>query len=155
MSKMYYKYYDSPVGILEICTNENELVSILYVDEKKEDSVKNSILDKVINQLDEYFLGKRTIFDIEFKLKGTEFQERVWNALTEIEYGETASYKDIAINVGNEKAVRAIGNANSKNIINIVVPCHRVIGANNRLVGYGGGLGRKAWLLEHEKRIKK
>ncbi|MGL5692930.1 MAG: methylated-DNA--[protein]-cysteine S-methyltransferase [Peptostreptococcaceae bacterium] len=111
-------------------------------------------LNDVVNQLDEYFKGKRIEFNIKFRLNGTQFQEKVWNALTEIKYGETVSYKDIGIRIDNEKAVRAIGNANGRNIINIVVPCHRVIGANKSLTGYGGGLHRKSWLLEHESKFK-
>ncbi|MGL5330214.1 MAG: methylated-DNA--[protein]-cysteine S-methyltransferase [Peptostreptococcaceae bacterium] len=154
MNKKYYKYYDSPVGILEICTTDEELLSILYVEEKRKNSEDISFIKDVEKQLNEYFEGTRTVFNIKFKIKGTEFQETVWNTLTEIKYGEIASYKDIAIKIGNEKAVRAVGNANGKNIINIVIPCHRVIGANKSLTGYGGGLERKSWLLEHESKFK-
>lgn len=154
MDKKFFDYYDSPVGILEICTTENELISVLYVDERKEYSERPEILQEVIKQLDEYFAGSRKDFDIKFKLKGTEFQKTVWNALTDIPYGETVSYKNIATKIGNEKAVRAVGSANGKNIINIIVPCHRVIGANKSLTGYGGGLHRKSWLLKHEGSIE-
>ncbi|MEG2291367.1 MAG: methylated-DNA--[protein]-cysteine S-methyltransferase [Romboutsia sp.] len=148
-------YYESPIGILEISTTKEELISILYVDKKKENTQTNVILNEVVKQLDEYFNGYRKEFNIKFKIKGTEFQEKVWNSLIEIPYGETVSYKYIANRIGNEKAVRAVGNANGKNIINIVIPCHRVIGANKSLTGYGGGLDRKLWLLEHEKNCKK
>lgn len=154
MDKKFFDYYDSPVGILEICTTENELISVLYVDERKESSERPGILEEVIKQLDEYFAGARKDFDIKFKLKGTEFQKTVWNALTDIPYGETVSYKNIATKIGNEKAVRAVGSANGKNVINIIVPCHRVIGANKSLTGYGGGLHRKSWLLKHEGSIE-
>lgn len=154
MDKKFFDYYDSPVGILEICTTENELISVLYVDERKESSERPEILQEVIKQLDEYFAGSRKDFDIKFKLKGTEFQKMVWTALTDIPYGETVSYKNIATKIGNEKAVRAVGSANGKNIINIIVPCHRVIGANKSLTGYGGGLHRKSWLLKHEGSIE-
>lgn len=154
MDKKFFDYYDSPVGILEICTTENELISVLYVDERKESSERPGILEEVIKQLDEYFAGSRKDFDIKFKLKGTEFQKTVWNALTDIPYGETVSYKNIATKIGNEKAVRAVGSANGKNVINIIVPCHRVIGANKSLTGYGGGLHRKSWLLKHEGSIE-
>lgn len=154
MDKKFFDYYDSPVGILEICTTENELISVLYVDERKESSERPEILQEVIKQLDEYFAGSRKDFDIKFKLKGTEFQKMVWTALTDIPYGETVSYKNIATKIGNEKAVRAVGSANGKNVINIIIPCHRVIGANKSLTGYGGGLHRKSWLLKHEGSIE-
>lgn len=155
MIQKYYYYYDSPIGILEIGTTEDELISILYVDEKRENTGQPKILKETIKQIQEYFNGTRKEFDIKFKLKGTEFQEKVWNALTDIPYGDTVSYKYIATKIGNEKAVRAVGNTNGRNIINIVVPCHRVIGANKSLTGYGGGLDKKSWLLKHEEKFSK
>ena len=155
MIQKYYYYYDSPIGILEIGTTEDELISILYVDEKRKNTEQPEILKETINQIQEYFNGTRKEFDIKFKLKGTEFQEKVWNALTDIPYGDTVSYKYIATKIGNEKAVRAVGNTNGRNIINIVVPCHRVIGANKSLTGYGGGLDKKSWLLKHEEKFSK
>lgn len=155
MIQKYYYYYDSPIGILEIGTTEDELISILYVDEKRKNTEQPEILKETINQIQEYFNGTRKKFDIKFKLKGTEFQEKVWNALTDIPYGDTVSYKYIATKIGNEKAVRAVGNTNGRNIINIVVPCHRVIGANKSLTGYGGGLDKKSWLLKHEEKFSK
>ncbi|CEN86511.1 methylated-DNA-protein-cystein methyltransferase [[Clostridium] sordellii] len=155
MIQKYYYYYDSPIGILEIGTTEDELISILYVDEKRKNTEQPEILKETIKQIQEYFNGTRKEFDIKFKLKGTEFQEKVWNALTDIPYGDTVSYKYIAIKIGNEKAVRAVGNTNGRNIINIVVPCHRVIGANKSLTGYGGGLDKKSWLLKHEEKFSK
>ncbi|MBC6003428.1 methylated-DNA--[protein]-cysteine S-methyltransferase [Paeniclostridium sp. NSJ-45] len=155
MTQRYYYYCDSPIGILEISTTEEELISILYVDEKRENTEQPKILKEVIKQIQEYFNGERKEFNIKIKLKGTEFQEKVWNALTHIPYGETVSYKYIATKIGNEKAVRAVGNTNGRNVINIVVPCHRVIGANKSLTGYGGGLDRKLWLLQHEEKFSK
>ncbi|MFR8868586.1 methylated-DNA--[protein]-cysteine S-methyltransferase [Paraclostridium sordellii] len=155
MIQKYYYYYDSPIGILEIGTTEDELISILYVDEKRKNTEQPEILKETIKQIQEYFNGTRKEFDIKFKLKGTEFQEKVWNALTDIPYGDTVSYKYIATKIGNEKAVRAVGNTNGINIINIVVPCHRVIGANKSLTGYGGGLDKKSWLLKHEEKFSK
>ncbi|AUN14842.1 methylated-DNA--[protein]-cysteine S-methyltransferase [Paraclostridium sordellii] len=155
MIQKYYYYYDSPIGILEIGTTEDELISILYVDEKRKNTEQPEILKETIKQIQEYFNGTRKEFDIKFKLKGTEFQEKVWNALTDIPYGDTVSYKYIAKKIGNEKAVRAVGNTNGRNIINIVVPCHRVIGANKSLTGYGGGLDKKSWLLKHEEKFSK
>ena len=155
MIQKYYYYYDSPIGILEIGTTEDELISILYVYEKRKNTEQPEILKETIKQIQEYFNGTRKEFDIKFKLKGTEFQEKVWNALTDIPYGDTVSYKYIETKIGNEKAVRAVGNTNGRNIINIVVPCHRVIGANKSLTGYGGGLDKKSWLLKHEEKFSK
>jgi methylated-DNA-[protein]-cysteine S-methyltransferase len=110
------------------------------------------ILGDVITQLDEYFSGQRKIFNIPLSANGTEFQIKVWQALTTIPYGQTWSYQDLANAINNPKAVRAVGLANGKNPISIIVPCHRVIGKNGKLTGYAGGVERKAQLLELEKR---
>ena len=104
-------------------------------------------------QLDEYFRGKRKVFSIPFQLHGTAFQKKVWHALLDIPYGLTKSYGDIAGKIGHKNAFRAVGNANNKNRIAIMIPCHRVIGMNGRLTGYAAGIWRKKWLLEHEKSI--
>jgi methylated-DNA-[protein]-cysteine S-methyltransferase len=104
-------------------------------------------------QLDEYFAGTRRGFDLEFAPTGTPFQLAVWRALEAIDYGTTASYRDVAIAVGNPKATRAVGLANNRNPIALFVPCHRVIGANGSLTGYGGGLEMKSWLLAHERDV--
>ena len=101
----------------------------------------------VAAQLDAYFAGELTIFDVEMDLRGTEFQQRVWAELCEIPYGETISYGELAARIGNANASRAVGLANGRNPISIIVPCHRVIGADGSLTGYGGGLERKTWLL--------
>lgn len=101
-------------------------------------------------QLNEYFAGKRTDFDVTLATQGTAFQQAVWHALTAVPFGHTQSYSDIANALSNPKAVRAVGAANGKNPISIIVPCHRIIGANGKLTGYAGGLDRKQWLLEHE-----
>ena len=105
----------------------------------------------VVEQLESYFRGERTTFDVELRLEGTEFQRRVWAALLEIPYGETASYGELAARIGSPGAARAVGLANGRNPIGIIVPCHRVIGASGDLVGYGGGLDRKRQLLELER----
>jgi methylated-DNA-[protein]-cysteine S-methyltransferase len=107
-------------------------------------------LAHVVDQLDAYFAGELTDFDMPISMHGTEFQKRVWASLCEIPYGETINYGELARWVGNPKASRAVGLANGRNPVSIVVPCHRVIGANGSLTGYGGGLDRKVWLLEHE-----
>ncbi len=109
-------------------------------------------LQECLKQLDEYFQGKRTVFDVPLSLVGTTFQKRVWEALLAIPYGKTATYKEIAASVGNIRSTRAVGGANHRNPVSIIVPCHRVIGASGGLTGYGGGLSRKAWLLDHEKK---
>lgn len=112
------------------------------------------LLVQAAEQLDEYFTGKRKEFHLPLAAEGTLFQKRVWNALCTIPYGETRSYKDIAIQIGNAKACRAVGMANHNNPIGIIVPCHRVVGADGKLVGYAGGLDRKQLLLELERKYK-
>jgi methylated-DNA-[protein]-cysteine S-methyltransferase len=150
MTKKYYGYYQSPIGILEIITTEDALVSAIFVEEIKEVKDQPEILRETIKQFDEYFKGTRKEFDLKCEMAGTEFQKSVWKALTTIPYGETWSYKQQAIAIGNEKATRAVGSANSKNLISIIIPCHRVVGSNKSLTGYAGGLDKKKWLLEHE-----
>lgn len=146
-------FYDSKVGILEIEGTEKAITKVNFSDKKKIKSDPNlpPILKKCLKQLDEYFKGKRQNFSLELQLEGTDFQKKVWEQLQKIPYGETASYKDVAVAIGNEKAVRAVGGANGMNNIAIIIPCHRVIGADGNLVGFGGGLWRKVWLLNHEK----
>ncbi|HEY8891903.1 MAG TPA: methylated-DNA--[protein]-cysteine S-methyltransferase [Clostridium sp.] len=153
MIKKYYGYYNSPIGILEIITSDNAVISVMFLEEGKENTEEPPILKEVIKQFDEYFRGTRKDFDIKCEITGTEFQKKVWKVLMKIPYGVTLSYKQIAIAIGNEKATRAVGNANGKNIISIIIPCHRVIGSDKSLTGYAGGLNRKKWLLEHEQEI--
>jgi methylated-DNA-[protein]-cysteine S-methyltransferase len=155
MTKKYYGYYNSPIGILEIITSDYAVISAMFVEKVMENIGESLILKNVINQFDEYFKGTRKDFDIKCEVQGTEFQKKAWDALIEIPYGETWSYKQQAIQIGNEKATRAVGNANSKNLISIIIPCHRVIGSNKSLTGYAGGIDRKQWLLEHEKQWNK
>lgn len=152
MIKDYCVYYKSPIGVLEITSNEDSILSIMYVEDKKKDTEKPYVLEEVCRQLDEYFNGKRKTFEIKIHFQGTDFQNKVWNELTKISYGDVVTYKHLSKRIGNKNAVRAVGNANGKNKINIIVPCHRVIGSNGKLTGYGGGLWRKEWLLEHEKK---
>jgi len=155
MTKKYYGYYNSPIGILEIITSDNAVISAMFIEDMKEITSESQILKEVIKQFDEYFKGTRKDFDIKCEIGGTEFQKKVWKALMEIPYGVTMSYKEMAIEIGNIKATRAVGNANSKNIISIIIPCHRVIGSDKSLTGYAGGLNRKKWLLEHEMQFLK
>lgn len=148
----YYLKYNSPLGELYLIEEENFLVEINFYNAPKDTIEKEtSFLIKCRNELAEYFNKERKEFTIPIKLKGTDFQKKVWNSLLKIPFGETRSYKDIAIDIGNPKASRAVGMANNRNLLPIIVPCHRVIGSNKKLVGYGGGLDKKIFLLELEK----
>jgi methylated-DNA-[protein]-cysteine S-methyltransferase len=153
MPQLFTSYYDSPTGLIEIKGTENAVVSILFTDvdvrvpsnSKAPDTVK-----KCLKQLDEYFTGKRKAFDFAMQQEGTLFQKKVWNELLNIPYGKTISYMELSRRIGDTKSIRAVGTTNGKNQLSIVVPCHRVIGSDGSLTGYGGGLWRKKWLLEHE-----
>jgi methylated-DNA-[protein]-cysteine S-methyltransferase len=151
MEKICRAYFSSPIGTIEIAGTEKEICSVNFVMKKTSPKSEYSpALKECLRQLDEYFRGKRKIFELQLRVAGTEFQRNVWQALLDVGYGETASYRDIAAAVGKPKAVRAVGNTNRTNPIGIIIPCHRIIGSSGKLVGYGGGLWRKAWLLRHE-----
>lgn len=143
----------TPVGILEIKTSD-EFITGLNFSESKDlliaEDTENYLIRETKNQLAAYFEGKLRNFDLPISLKGTPFREKTWNALIKIPYGEVISYKELALSIENPKAVRAVGGANNKNPIVIIVPCHRVIGADGKLVGYGGGLSKKKFLLNLE-----
>ena len=151
-------FYHSPVGIIKIKISGNYVSELLYVNDESEitpQTIKLSfeekeILNKCITQFDEYFSGNRKIFDLPVKQEGTVFQQKVWNELIKIPYGKTISYLQLAQRLGDVKSIRAAASANGRNKLNIIVPCHRVIGSDGSLVGYGGGLPRKKWLLDHE-----
>lgn len=130
---------------------ENENPNRVKMAELSED-LQHPILQETVKQLNEYFQGKRQIFDLPLDFEGTEFQHKVWQALLTIPFGETRSYKQIAEQIGNVKAVRAVGATNGKNPISIITPCHRVVGANGKLVGFAGGLENKDILLKIENR---
>lgn len=147
---MGYIFQDTAIGILRIEKQDGYLTSIKLVNKKEPNNITNRILIKAKDQLNEYFSGKRKVFNLPLKIVGTDFQKSVWKALLNIKYGETKSYKDIAEEIGNPKACRAIGMANNKNDIIIVIPCHRVIGNNKKLVGYACGLDIKEKLLKLE-----
>lgn len=154
MKKEYCLYYKSPLGILEIIGNENAVSGIRFIEKaKKSDPDAPDYLIECRRQLDEYFEGKRREFDVKIELKGTEFQKKVWKELYKVPYGCTVSYGEMARSIGNPKAVRAVGGANGKNKIVIIYPCHRVIGSDGSMVGFGGGVWRKEWLLEHEQKV--
>jgi methylated-DNA-[protein]-cysteine S-methyltransferase len=140
----------SPVGIIKISGSEAGIRSILFSDDKLEPAPVPECLEEVVKQLSEYFAGIRKIFDVKLDPVGTAFQLIVWEKLQSIPFGKTISYLDLARMTGSETNTRAVGNANGKNKINIIVPCHRVIGSNGKLTGYGGGLWRKEILLKLE-----
>ncbi len=148
-----YAIYKSNLGLIKI-GYENDAVVYLKKINKLEKENKTKFTDEVFKQIEEYFNGKRKKFTFKYELKGTEFQKKVWQSLLEIPYGETRTYKEIAQEVGNEKASRAVGMANNKNPITLVIPCHRVIGTNKKLIGYIGGLEMKKYLLDMEKNNK-
>ena len=148
-----YKY-NSIIGDIFISADENFLLSVQFVNHNFIENKENKIIRQTIKQLDEYFRGKRKKFELPLNPKGTEFQKKVWLQLMNIPYGKTATYKDIATLIGNSNASRAVGNANNKNPIAIIIPCHRVIGSNNKLTGYAGGLDKKEKLLNLEKNNK-
>ena len=146
-------FYDSAIGKIGIAEDGSAVTNIFFESEEEVNfEIKETPLIKEAHkQFEEYINGKRKFFDLPICPSGTEFQQKVWNALKDIPYGETRSYKDIALAIGNEKACRAVGMANNKNPISIIIPCHRVIGKNGKLVGYGGGLPIKEYLLKLEK----
>lgn len=160
---LYEKTIDSPIGKLHLVASDKGLRFVGFPErdtkyaaldgddmERKND---HAILVKTEKQLGEYFSGKRTEFDVPIELRGTVFQQKAWRSLQKIGYGKTKSYGEQAALAGNPKAVRAIGMANNRNPICIIIPCHRVVGANGSLVGYGGGLKNKEWLLKLEQRV--
>ena len=157
---MHRKVMHSPIGRLMLEEEDGALVRVAFkreipagIEEQMEELPLQAkeVLEKAERQLDEYFAGERKVFNLPLAPKGTEFQKKVWAALRDIPYGETRSYGQIAAAVGNPKASRAVGMANHRNPISIIVPCHRVIGADGRLVGFGGGLWIKERLLKLEK----
>lgn len=147
----YNMLYDAPIGKMIIVSNGVSLIEIDHVNhEELMTSNPDELCQRATKQLDEYFAGKRKSFDLPLQPKGTDFQRKAWVALTTIPYGETISYGEQAKRMDNPKAIRAVGGANGKNLFSIVVPCHRVIGANGTLTGYTGGMNRKEWLLDFE-----
>lgn len=146
-----YYQYDTILGSITFVEEGGTLVAITTHDSCEGVEQETPLIQKAFLQLSEYFRGERRQFDLPLNPRGTVFQKQVWEALLEIPYGETRSYKQIAEAIGNPKAVRAVGMANNRNPLLIVVPCHRVIGANGKLVGYGAGLDKKEFLLRLEK----
>lgn len=152
--KNYKAYYESPIGTIEVGGNEEGITYLDFVDKIEAIEDVPDYLKQCLKELDEYFKGERKEFTVNCVVQGTDFQKKVWKALMEVPYGSTETYKDVAVKTGNDKAVRAVGNANHNNKIAIIIPCHRVVGSNGKLTGYAGGLWRKEWLLEHERKCK-
>ena len=156
MSKVVVRFVPSPVGRLQLVATDAALVAVEFEGRGSPSHPdaprpsRHGVLDRAARELDDYFAGRRRTFSLRLAPEGTDFQRRVWKALLAIPFGETRAYSDIARAVGSPRAVRAVGAANGKNPLAVVVPCHRVIGADGSLTGYGGGLERKRWLLRHE-----
>lgn len=151
MNEIFTSYLHSPVGWLKLTTDKKFLLSISFENEGGNISeISPPVLQQSIVQLEEYFAGIRKDFDIELAPVGTDFQQRIWELVKKVPFGKTASYLDIAKDSGSDKNTRAVGLANGKNPIPIVIPCHRIVGTNGKLTGYAGGLERKRWLLLHE-----
>lgn len=150
---MKTRYYSHEIGLIEIKYDEKYIRAIQFVSAKTSiENEQSDLSDKAFLQLKEYFNGSRKVFDLPYIMEGTDFQKKVWRALCEIPYGETRSYKEIAIQIGKGKAARAVGSANNKNPLAIIIPCHRVISADGKLSGYAGGIEIKESLLNLEKR---
>ena len=152
---MYYQQVSCPFGTVHLYATEQHLKALLFKPwAKVEKSVltqqSNAVLEQTKSQLNEYFEGTRQTFSIPLESQGTDFQKQVWQTLITIPFGTTWNYGQLATAIGNKNASRAVGAANGKNPISIIVPCHRVIGANGTLTGYAGGLKAKEWLLKHE-----
>jgi methylated-DNA-[protein]-cysteine S-methyltransferase len=152
--KKYYLEMESPLDRMVLCSNETHLKSANFSDDAIDETDDlPGILKDAKQQLNEYFAGTRSQFELALDPDGTTFQQRVWNQLLQVPFGTTKSYRDIALELGSILNTRAVGTANGRNPIAIIVPCHRIIGSDGKLVGYAGGLERKRWLLLHEQRL--
>ncbi len=149
----YYKTIGSPVGFLKLVSDEHRLKSILFVNENGDnDLFVPEILNRTARQINEYFEGSRFKFDLDLEIEGTRFQQKVWKFIKAVNYGKTRTYGDIAKEMKSLGFSRAVGMANAKNPLPIIIPCHRIIGNSGKLVGYSGGLEKKKWLLVHEQK---
>jgi methylated-DNA-[protein]-cysteine S-methyltransferase len=152
MDKAFTGYLESEIGFIEIVGTQSGILSLAFTEARPaDDAYLPTCVKACAAQLQEYFKGDRKVFSVNLLLQGTDFQKKVWKQLMKIPFGETASYKDIAASIGRGKAARAVGNANGRNKIPIIIPCHRVIAADGSLAGFGSGIWRKEWLLNHEK----
>ncbi len=159
---IYIKHYESPLGTLEIIATDTHLTHVLFREAQKKPSRQlqetpedSPVIQECIRQFDAYFKRELKAFELPLQPSGTDFQKLVWETLKSIPYGKTTSYLALSRQIGNEKAIRAVGVANGNNPLTIILPCHRVIGSDKSLVGYGGDLWRKEWLLRHEGSLPK
>lgn len=150
----FVEYLDSPVGLLEITADKEGVRSVFFQEKKTLEGKGNTHTKKAAKELLEYFNGKRENFSVKLSLQGSDFQLKVWEELQKIPHGKTTSYFDLANQLGDVKAIRAVGTANGRNPIAIIVPCHRVVGRNGELTGYAGGLHRKEWLINFEQQFE-
>ena len=165
LMRIQQTFFDSPIGILQINASEDYISAVLFFNTLKSknkatetparDAHDHPLLSACIKQLQEYFEGERRVFDLPMSQQGTPFQQQVWSELERIPFGKTISYMELSKRIGNPKAIRAVGTTNGKNSLSILVPCHRVIGSNGELTGYGGDLWRKRWLLDHEAKFSR
>ncbi|WP_077609703.1 methylated-DNA--[protein]-cysteine S-methyltransferase [Clostridium sp. Marseille-P2415] len=148
----FWETFETDLGALTVVCDEEALLCIDFGETEPQGAIRKhtEMIEKTAGQLKEYLAGRRQVFELPLKPEGTAFQKKVWNALLTVPYGETRSYGDIAVQIDNPKAFRAVGMANNRNPIPIIIPCHRIIGAGGSLVGYGGGLDIKVKLLELE-----
>jgi methylated-DNA-[protein]-cysteine S-methyltransferase len=151
MENIYKATVETPIGYLELTTNQSFLLSVSFTDKFIQQSNNQPhILKESVRQIEEYFKGLRKEFNLSLQPAGTEFQLKVWEQVVKVEFGKTVSYLEIALQTGSKNNTRAVGLANGKNPIPIIIPCHRVIGVNGKLTGYAGGLEKKRWLLQYE-----
>ena len=163
----HYSFLDSPIGTLTLVADDDALVEVWFPNHRERDGgpsiderdgavfdPEHAILRHASEQLGEYFAGSRTTFDVPLAPEGTPFQRAAWRALSTIPFGETVSYGEQARRLGDPHKARAVGAANGRNPLPIIVPCHRVVGSNGRLTGFGGGVESKAWLLDHERAVR-
>jgi len=145
---------ETSIGLIKLVAEDDAIIEIIFNAEGNVTASESPIINQCIKELEEYFDGERTSFDVPIKITGTEFQNKVWTELTKIPYGQTISYSELATRLGDIKTIRAAASANGKNKLPIIVPCHRVIGKDGSLVGFSGGLDKKEWLLKLEGVIK-
>ena len=154
MATIKRAYLKTPAGFMEVTGTRRGVQTVRFINRKTRKLFTPFCLRECIEQLKEYFEGKREVFSIRLDLLGTDFQMRVWQELQKIPYGKTITYHELAERIGDPKAFRAVGQADAKNPVSVIIPCHRVLGNDGKLVGYAGGLERKKWLLEHEQKVK-
>lgn len=145
-----YGWFESPIGSILIGEKDSRICQLGFREKTEIDVAETPAIRECCEQLEAYFTGELRQFQLPLAAAGTPFQQQVWAALLTVPFGTTASYLDIAIKLGDRNKIRAVGSANGKNPVSIVVPCHRIIGSSGKMIGYGGGLWRKEWLLQHE-----